>query len=88
MLFEYPVYEVDIKDKGFRAVSLGATIESRDAQGLVQVAPDVMEAAADEALELLIDNDLRRETVEHNFRTARNYYSLTALRGYLEQLVD
>ena len=26
-------------------------------------------------------------TAQHNFQTARNYYSLTALRGYLEQLV-
>lgn len=88
LLFEYPVYEVDIKDKGFRAVSLGATIESRDAQGLVQVAPVVMDAAADEAVELLVDSDLRRETVEHNFQTARRYYSLTALRGYLDALLD
>ncbi len=87
MLFEYPVYEADIKDKGFRAVSLGAQVLKRDDQGLVEVAADVMETAADEAVELLVDNSLRQETVEHNFRIAQKYYSLHALRTYLEQLV-
>ncbi|NCF64405.1 MAG: hypothetical protein GWP61_00425 [Chloroflexi bacterium] len=87
MLFEYPVYKVDIKDKGFHTVSLGVKIDSRDEQGLVQVAPEVMEAAAEEAVELLVDGGIRRETVQHNFQTARKYYPLTALRGYLEQLV-
>ncbi len=87
MLFEYPVYEADIKDKGFKAVSLGAQVLKRDDQGLVEVAADVMETAADEAVELLVDNSLRQETVEHNFRIAQKYYSLNALRTYLEQLV-
>ena len=87
MLFEYPVYEVDIKDKGFSAVSLGAQILKRDDQGLVEVAADVMETAADEAVELLVDNSLRQEAVDHNFRIAQKYYSLTSLRTYLEQLV-
>jgi len=87
MLFEYPVYEADIKDKGFRAVSLGTQVLNQDGQGLVEVANDVMETAADEAVELLVDNNLRQETVEHNFRMAHKYYSLSALRGYLEKLV-
>ena len=104
MLFEYPVYQADIKDKGFRVVSLGSGIQGRDDPstgpssssggtsghrlGLVQVAPQVIEAAADQAVELLTDARLRQETVEHNFQVGRQHYSLGALRGYLAQLIE
>jgi len=87
LLFEYPVYQADIKDKGLRVVSLGSEITGRDEYGLAQVAPEVIEAAADQAVELLTDAHLRRETVEHNFRLGREYYSLESLRGYLAPLM-
>jgi len=87
MIFEYPVYEVDIKDKGFRAVSLGSQILKLDDQGLAMVDGNAIETAADEAVEILTDKDLYQETVEHNFRVAEENYSLTALRKYLEELV-
>lgn len=96
MLFEYPVYQADIKDKGFRVVSLGSEIQGRDDPstgsghrlGLVQVEPSVIGAAADQAVELLTDARLRQETVEHNFQVGRQHYSLEALRGYLTQLIE
>jgi glycosyltransferase involved in cell wall biosynthesis len=87
MVFEYPVYLSDIKDRGFRVVSLGSQIERRDQLGLVQVPADRIEAAADQTVELLTDATLRRQTVEHNFQLARTHYSLKALRGYLEPLI-
>ncbi len=87
MIFEYPVYVADIKDKGFRAVSLGAQIASQDDQGLVSVADEVIESAANEALDLLVDSNLRQEIVEHNFNIAQEHYSLSALRRHLEDLV-
>jgi glycosyltransferase involved in cell wall biosynthesis len=87
MLFEYPVYRADIKDKGFRVVSLGSEIQARDELGLAQVEQSVIEAAADQAVDLLTDAQLRRETVEHNFRLGRQHYSLEALRGHLARLM-
>jgi glycosyltransferase involved in cell wall biosynthesis len=87
MLFEYPVYGADIRDKGFRVVSLGGEIQGRDDLGLVQGEPTVIEAAADQAVELLTDAKLRRETVEHNYQIGRQYYSLEALRRYLARLM-
>jgi len=83
MLFEYPVYAADIGDKGLRAVSLGREIAGRDDLGLVQVAPETIERAADQAVDLLTDAALRRETVEHNFALGQQHYSLDSLRGYL-----
>ncbi len=96
MLFEYPVYQADIKDKGFRVASLGSEIEGHDGPstgsghrlGLVQVAPQVIEAAADQAVELLTDARLRQETVEHNFQVGQQHYSLESLRGYLHPLIE
>ncbi|MFQ5616823.1 MAG: glycosyl transferase family 1 [Anaerolineales bacterium] len=87
MLFEYPVYRADIQDKGFRFVSLGGELSGRDARGLAQVSPEIIESAADQAVELLTNPQLRAETVEHNFRTGRKHYSLAALRGHLTRLM-
>jgi len=87
MLFEYPVYEADIKDRGFRVVSLGSEVVGFDDLGLAQVAPSVIERAADEAVALLTDNDLRQDVVDSNYRLGRQHYSLESLRGYLAPLV-
>jgi len=88
MVFEYPVYRADIRDKGFRVVSLGSEIQGQDDLGLVRVEQAVIEAAADRAVELLTDAQLRQETVEHNFQVGRQHYSLEALRGYLTPLME
>jgi glycosyltransferase involved in cell wall biosynthesis len=88
MLFEYPVYQADIKDRGFRVISLGSEIQGQDDLGLVQVAPQVIEAAADQAVELLTGARLRQQTVEHNFQLGRQHYSLESLRGYLVPLME
>ncbi len=88
MLFEYPVYEVDIKDKDFRIVSLGNKISGRDEHGLVTIDPKIIANAADQAADLLTDADLRQETVDHNFRMAKRYYSMDALHIYLDQMMN
>ncbi len=87
LLFEYPVYRADIAGKGFHTVSLGSTLQEQDDLGLAQVAPEVVERAADEAVDLLTDSRLRSEIVEHNFRLGREHYSLESLRGYLAPLM-
>ncbi len=88
MLFEYPVYEVDIKDKDFRVVSLGNQISGRDETGLATIDPEIIARAADRAVELLTDAELRQETVDHNFRKAKRYYSMDALHIYLDQMMN
>ncbi|MEE8389503.1 MAG: glycosyltransferase family 4 protein [Anaerolineae bacterium] len=88
LLFEYPVYQADVADKGFRVVSLGSEIQGRDDTGLAQVTPQAIEDAADQAVELLTDGRLRRETVAHNFQVGQRHYSLESLRGYLAPLTE
>ncbi|MEA3349153.1 MAG: glycosyltransferase family 4 protein [Chloroflexota bacterium] len=88
LLFEYPVYKADIKDKGFGVVSLGDSIKEYNSQGLARVTPPAIEATADQAVELLTDAKLRQETVEHNFQVGRKNYSMDALRQYLTPLME
>ncbi len=88
LLFEYPVYKADIGDKGFRVISLGDRVQGRDDLGLVRIAPERIEQAADEAVALLTDANLRQATVEHNFALGQRYYSLESLRGYLAPLME
>jgi glycosyltransferase involved in cell wall biosynthesis len=87
VMFEYPVYRADIREKGFRVVSLGSEIRGRDDLGLVQVAPNIIEAAADQALKLLTDGRFREETVDSNFKIGRQHYSLASLHDYLSPLM-
>ncbi len=88
ILFEYPVYVTDIKEKGFRAVSLGSEVLVYDQRGLAHVAQEIIEEAADEAVNLLSDSAFRQEMVDHNFRIARESYSLATLREQFEQMSE
>ncbi|MCP4358463.1 MAG: glycosyltransferase family 4 protein [Chloroflexi bacterium] len=87
LLFEYPVYLADIKDKGLQAVSLGSDISGTDVNGLAQVPTKVLQTVADEAIVFLTNAQLRQEMVDHNFDMGRQNYSMAALRGYLAQLM-
>ena len=87
MLFEYPVYRADIKDKGLEVVSLGDTVTGYDDLGLAQVAPEAIATAADRAVDLPTDARLRADSLAHNFEIARRHYSMDALRGYLAPLI-
>lgn len=88
LLFEYPVYKEDIGTRGFDVVSLGGEVTGKDAAGLSQVDPEMIERAADEALGLLTDADIRNKVVVHNFTLGQKYYSMDALRGYLGNLMN
>ncbi len=87
MLFEYPVYLADIKDKGLEAVSLGSEISGRDDLGLIQVDQQIIGQAADQAVDLLTNAQLRQQVVDHNYEVGKQYYSMKALRGYLTPLI-
>jgi glycosyltransferase involved in cell wall biosynthesis len=88
VLFEYPVYQADIKAVGLRAVSLGDQVTGRDENGLAQVAPEVIAAAADQAVILLTDAGEREALVEHNYQIGAKHFSMDALTGHLERLMS
>jgi len=88
MLFEYPVYRSDIKDNGFKVLSLGSELDGRDDLGLVQVNPLLIENAADAAIDTLTNKGLRDEMTDYNFDLARQNYSLDALSSLLEPQIN
>ncbi len=86
LVFEYPVYKKDIKNKDFQIISLGDQIRDYDEEGLARVEDLVIEEAADQAVALLTDAALRQGVVDHNYRVAQEHFSLAALSMYLEPL--
>ena len=55
-------------------------------QGLARVEDQIIEEAADQAVELLTDAALRQGMVDHNYQVAQEHFSLDALKKYLEPL--
>ena len=86
LIFEYPVYKKDIKNKDFQVISLGDQVRDYDQEGLARVEDQVIEEATDQAVELLTDAVLRQGVVDHNYRVAQEHFSLDALKRYLEPL--
>ena len=88
LLFEYPVYEADITSADFKVVSLGNQLSGRDSLGLATVSPELIEKAADEALEYLCNADTRHRIVNHNFEQAQLYYNMEALKRYISHVLE
>lgn len=85
IVYEYPVYETDIKSKGFDVISLGNTHEV-DKDGLCTVNKSIIEKAAAEAVEILIDNKKREKVTEKNFAICEEHFSYESLYRILSDL--
>jgi len=88
VLFEYPVYRADIRDKGFEVISLGAEVAGHDSAGLVQVQEAIIQRTADEALSVLTDSVMRQRMVKKNLALGQHYYSMNTLRNFLEEEIE
>jgi len=86
LVFEYDVYKEDIKEKGFKVISLGDKYEL-DKYGLAKVSEGVIKRAAGECIKLLIDKDYRKKMVEENFRLGSEFLSLESLEKKLKSIV-
>jgi len=87
VVFEYPVYRADIKEKGFSVISLGSEVEGKHDLGLVQVSEESMERAAHRSVRALTDGPFRHEMVEENFALGKRFYSLESLENYLRTIL-
>lgn len=86
LVFEYDVYKEDIKEKGFKVISLGDKYEL-DKYGLAKVDQRVIKRAAGECIKLLIDKDYREKMVEENFQSGKKHFSLESLEERLKSIV-
>lgn len=68
----YPIFEMDIKPKGFSVIEINGYVTDR---------------AVRETERLLADANLRAEIVEKNFEIAKKYYSYAVLEEKLKTLI-
>ena len=85
VVYEYPVYLTDIKACDFDIITLGNTY-SVGKNGLVDVEDKILERAAAESIEILINNDKRNHVVERNFEICSQHFSYDSLAKILEKL--
>ena len=85
VVYEYPVYGTDIKSKGFDVISLGNT-HKVDKDGLCTVDEKIIEKAAAEAVEVLVDDKKREKITEKNFAICEEYFSYESLYKILSGL--
>ncbi|MBO8160163.1 MAG: glycosyltransferase family 4 protein [Thermosipho sp. (in: Bacteria)] len=85
VLFEYEVFEKDIKNSGLKYVSLGNSYELKD--GFVYVKEDIEEDAARKLFEILFDKDLYKRIVDENFEIAKKFYSLESLSEIIKKII-
>jgi len=86
-VYEYPVYETDIKPRGFHVVSLGSE-HTADEEGLVHVDQRVMAEAGEEVIRYLQDGEYRRIRMEHNYRLGKEHYSYGSLKQAVAALLQ
>jgi len=86
LVFEYDVYKEDIKEEGFKVISLGDKYEL-DKYGLAKVSEGAIKRAARECIKLLIDKDYREKMVEENFQLGRKFLSCKSLEKKLKRII-
>lgn len=86
VVFEYPVYQSDIKELGFSVVSLGSTYQFQQ-NGYIQIPPEKITTAARDLIPYLKDHKYRQQVVENNFSLGGKYLSFRVLRNLLEDLL-
>jgi mannosylglucosylglycerate synthase len=75
VIWEYPVYQTDIKPLGFKAISLGDKLIKDSHDGLVKIETAVLDQAANEVIQLMSDHYRRVKMVEDNYEIARKHFS-------------
>jgi len=69
----YSIYSIDIKPKGFKVIEIDGYVTG---------------SAVSKARTILGDRKIYKEMVEHNFRTAKEYYSYAILERKLSTLIS
>jgi glycosyltransferase involved in cell wall biosynthesis len=84
LVYEYPVYEKDIKLSGLEIVSLGN--KAKKINGKYEVEKEVIEKCSKEILEILFDNNKAKKVVEKNFEIGKKFYSYETLDLILKSI--
>ena len=85
LVYEYSVFEEDIKPNGFYYATLGNKYSSKE-DSFVSVDDSVIDNAVSQIIKYLFDSEERSRCVEQNFLKGKLHYSTKALRNLLEPL--
>jgi glycosyltransferase involved in cell wall biosynthesis len=75
VLFEYPVYKMDIKDKKFNFLSLGDQKDVDGENGFAKISMEKMDMVVTDAVDLLKDSGKYCSICDQNFNIASNHFS-------------
>ena len=87
VIFEYPVYQSDIKETGFNFISLGDTYHCQE-NGYVRLSAARITEAVTESIDYLKDMHQRKLMVERNFSLGKKYFSYQVLKSLLDDLLS
>ncbi|MFC1727674.1 glycosyltransferase [Patescibacteria group bacterium] len=86
VVFEYPVFETDIKPKGFEIISLGDK-KRFNSQGWVKLPKEKLEQATKEIYKILTSPKQYKQVTEKNFNLAKKLYSYKKAGRLLEKIL-
>jgi hypothetical protein len=82
VVFEYPVFEKDIKHEGFEVISLGNKIQ-KGRDGLFQVPPQNIQKAVQAAEKWLVHSAATQKKLEKNFDIGKRFHDYWVIKNYL-----
>ncbi len=85
VVFEYPVFERDLKKEGYEYISLGKELKRRN--GLAFVPKERIKNAVEKTINLLTKPEKIKQIVEKNFKIAQKNHSLEKLEAELKALI-
>lgn len=86
LVYEYPVYEKDIKKNGFEIVSLGNNAKYINKK--YEVDNSIIKNAASKMLDILFDKERAINIIEKNFELGKKFYSYKTLDIILKKIFD
>lgn len=88
IVYEYPVFITDIKDKGFDYISLGNSYKVNSDTNLVYIEEDILIKAAKSATDFLFNKEKRQVSTNKNFEIGKKYFSMECLYKELNTIIN
>jgi hypothetical protein len=88
IVYEYPVFLTDIKDKGFDYISLGNKYKVNSNTDLVYIEDYILTKAAKSAIEYLFNKEKRIISTNKNFELGKRYFSMESLYKKLSTILE
>ena len=86
VIFEYPVFTVDIKKEGYHVISLGDRVQNKNEHGLVFINQRTIENSVAHACSVLT-SEKTKDLLQENFEIGLHYHGHHVLQEFLGSLI-